>query len=98
NCTVTLCHSKTRELKKECLNADIVVAAIGKKEFVTPDMVNENTVIIDVGINFDAQGKMFGDVHCEANAKARMASAVPGGVGIITVAELFDNLCTLSRK
>ncbi len=98
NCTVTLCHSKTRELKKECLNADILVAAIGKKEFVTPDMVNENSVIIDVGINFDAQGKMFGDVHSEAAAKARMASAVPGGVGIITVAELFDNLCTLSLK
>ncbi|MDD3268291.1 MAG: bifunctional 5,10-methylenetetrahydrofolate dehydrogenase/5,10-methenyltetrahydrofolate cyclohydrolase [Syntrophomonadaceae bacterium] len=98
NCTVTLCHSKTRDLQKEALNADILVAAIGKQEFVTPDMVNEDTVIIDVGINFDAQGKMFGDVHSEASAKARMASAVPGGVGMITVAELFDNLRVLSRN
>lgn len=98
NCTVTLCHSKTRDLPREALAADILVAAIGKKEFVTPDMVNENTVIIDVGINFDVQGKMFGDVHSEASAKARIASAVPGGVGVITVAELFDNLRILSQK
>ncbi|MDD2619939.1 MAG: bifunctional 5,10-methylenetetrahydrofolate dehydrogenase/5,10-methenyltetrahydrofolate cyclohydrolase [Syntrophomonadaceae bacterium] len=98
NCTVTICHSKTRDLQKEALNADILVAAIGKREFVTPDMVNENTVIIDVGINFDTAGKMFGDVHSKASAKAQFASAVPGGVGMITVAELFDNLSILSRK
>lgn len=98
NCTVTLCHSKTRDLKNEILKADIVVAALGKKEFITPDMVTENTVIIDVGINFDENGKMFGDVHEEARAKARIASAVPGGVGVITVAELFDNLSILSRR
>lgn len=97
NCTVTLCHSKTRDLKQEALGADILVAAIGKQEFVTPDMVHDKMIIIDVGINFDAQGKMLGDVHAEAAAKAKMASAVPGGVGMITVAELFDNLCILSR-
>ncbi|MEN6350051.1 MAG: bifunctional 5,10-methylenetetrahydrofolate dehydrogenase/5,10-methenyltetrahydrofolate cyclohydrolase [Syntrophomonas sp.] len=98
NATVTLCHSKTRNLKNEILNADIVVAALGRKEFVTSDMISGNTVIIDVGINFDENGKMFGDVHHEAGAKARVASAVPGGIGVITVAELFDNLSILSRK
>jgi len=98
NGTVTLCHSRTRDLKKETLNADILVAALGKKNFVTPDMVREDTVIIDVGTNFDETGKMFGDVHEETKLKAKIASAVPGGVGVITVAELFNNLKILSKQ
>jgi len=98
NGTVTLCHSRTRDLKSETLNADILVVAIGKKNFITPDMVRENTVIIDVGTNFDETGEMFGDVHEESKAKAKIASAVPGGVGVITVAELFDNLRVLSER
>ncbi len=98
NGTVTLCHSRTKNLGNETRNADILVAAVGKANFITPDMVSEDSVIIDVGINFDENGRMVGDVHEESKAKARIASAVPGGVGLITVAELFDNLRILSQK
>jgi len=97
NATVTLCHSRTQNLAEEIRNADIVVAALGKTNFVTADMIREDTVIIDVGTNFDENGKMYGDVHEEAKNKARIASAVPGGVGVITVAELFDNLRVLNN-
>mgnify|MGYP000992883854 CR=1 FL=1 len=98
NGTVTLCHSRTKSLENETRNADILVAAVGKASFITPDMVSEESVIIDVGINFDENGRLVGDVHEESKAKARIASAVPGGVGLITVAELFDNLRILSQK
>lgn len=92
NATVTLCHTRTKDLKKEILNADILVAALGKRNYITADMIRENTIIIDAGINFDENGKMLGDVDEAAKEKAAVASAVPGGVGVITVAELFDNL------
>jgi methylenetetrahydrofolate dehydrogenase (NADP+)/methenyltetrahydrofolate cyclohydrolase len=98
NATVTLCHSRTRNLAGETLGADIVVAAVGKAEFIKPDMVNENAVLIDVGTNFTEDGKMVGDVSAVAREKVRMASAVPGGVGVITVAELFMNLTWLGSK
>ena len=98
NGTVTVCHTRTRNISQEIRNADIVIAAMGKMHFITADMVNENTVIIDAGINFDNQGKMQGDVHPDARDKARIASAVPGGVGVITVAELFDNLRILAEQ
>lgn len=101
NGTVTLCHTRTIDLKREILNADILVAALGKKNFITADMVKEGAVIIDAGINFDETGKMFGDVDEAAKEKAQVASAVPGGVGVITVAELFDNLkqiCSIKQK
>ena len=98
NGTVTVCHTRTRNLVEEIKRADILVAAMGRINFITADMVTEETVIIDAGINFDENGKMFGDVHEEAKAKARMASAVPGGVGVITVAELFDNLRILGEQ
>ena len=98
NGTVTVCHTRTRNLVEEIQRADILVAAMGKMNFITADMVTEDTVIIDAGINFDEHGKMFGDVHEEAKSKARMASAVPGGVGVITVAELFDNLRILGEQ
>ncbi|CFY08271.1 Tetrahydrofolate dehydrogenase/cyclohydrolase [Syntrophomonas zehnderi OL-4] len=97
NATVTVCHTRTRNLIDEIRRADIVVAAMGQMNFVTADMVREDTVIIDAGINFDENGKMFGDVHAEAKQKAKMASAVPGGIGVITVAELFDNLTLLGE-
>lgn len=93
--TVTLCHSRTKDLANETRQADILIAAIGKAEFITADMVKEGAVIIDAGINFTNEGKLVGDVHPEAKEKASYASAVPGGVGVITVAELFDNLCML---
>lgn len=98
NGTITLCHSRTKNLANETRNADILVAALGKANYITPDMVSEDSVIIDVGINFDENGRMVGDVHQEAKAKARIASAVPGGVGLITVAELFDNLSIISQN
>ncbi len=98
NGTVTVCHTHTRDLAQVTRDADIVIAAMGKMHFITADMVKENCVIIDAGINFDEQGKMKGDVHPDASAKARIASAVPGGVGMITVAELFDNLRILAQQ
>lgn len=98
NATVTICHSKTVNLVEETKRADILVAAVGKPNFVTPDMINEDVVVIDAGINFDEEGRMLGDVHPEAKEKARIASAVPGGVGLITVAELFKNLVYLKEE
>jgi len=101
NGTVTVCHTRTKDLKKEIFNADILVAAMGRLNFITADMVREDTVIIDAGINFDQNGKMFGDVDETAREKAAIAGAVPGGVGVITVAELFDNLkqiCVSKQK
>ncbi|MEQ8236023.1 MAG: bifunctional 5,10-methylenetetrahydrofolate dehydrogenase/5,10-methenyltetrahydrofolate cyclohydrolase [Syntrophomonadaceae bacterium] len=98
NATVTTCHTHTKDLAQETKRADILVAALGKMNFITADMVKEGGVIIDAGINFDAEGKIHGDVHPDAKAKARFASAVPGGVGGITVAELFDNLRMLAEE
>lgn len=98
NATVTLCHSRTLNLAAEMRNADIIIAALGKINFVTADMVNEDAIVIDVGTNFDENGNMYGDVDPAAKTKARVASAVPGGVGVITVAELFDNLRILHKQ
>ncbi|MEA1961795.1 MAG: bifunctional 5,10-methylenetetrahydrofolate dehydrogenase/5,10-methenyltetrahydrofolate cyclohydrolase [Bacillota bacterium] len=96
--TVTLCHSRTRDLAQETRRADIVVAAAGKIDLITDDMVREDSIVIDVGTNFEENGKMRGDVSEKAKNKAEKASAVPGGVGTITVAELFDNLRLLKDK
>lgn len=93
--TVTVCNSKTKDLAAETLQADIVIAAVGKINLITPDMVREHSIVIDVGTNFNAEGKMCGDVDPQVKDKAYMLSAVPGGVGMITVAELFDNLTAL---
>ncbi|MDD4171318.1 MAG: bifunctional 5,10-methylenetetrahydrofolate dehydrogenase/5,10-methenyltetrahydrofolate cyclohydrolase [Syntrophomonas sp.] len=98
NGTVTVCHTHTRDLGQETRNADILIAALGRMHFITAEMVKENGIIIDAGINFDEKGKMRGDVHPDACAKASIASAVPGGVGMITVAELFDNLRILAEQ
>lgn len=91
NCTVTICHSKTQNLKDVCKNADILVAAIGKPRFVTADMVKPGAVVIDVGINRTENG-LVGDVDFE-NVKeiASAISPVPGGVGPMTVAMLLEN-------
>lgn len=93
--TVTLCHTRTRQLEAETRTADIVVAAVGKAGFITADMVSEGCIIMDAGINVDENGAILGDVHPGAAARASIVSAVPGGIGMITVAELFDNLITL---
>lgn len=98
NCTVTLTHSRTKDLKTEVLRADIVVAAIGKKNFVTADMVKEGAVVIDVGINREDSTetksgfKLYGDVDFEQVApKASWITPVPGGVGLMTIVGLLKN-------
>ncbi len=98
NCTVTLCHSHTKNLKELCLQADIVVAAIGRPEFVTGDMVKEGAIVIDVGINRlpDASKKsgfrLAGDVKFDEVApRCSYITPVPGGVGPMTIAALLKN-------
>jgi len=91
NCTVTICHSKTVNLKEECLSADVLVAAIGKPKFITADMVKEGAVVIDVGINRTENG-LVGDVDFDAvKEKASHITPVPGGVGPMTIAMLLEN-------
>ena len=90
--TVTICHSKTRNLKEICRDADILIAAIGRKKFVTADMVKEGATVIDVGINRDENGKLCGDVDFEnVSKKAYAISPVPGGVGPMTITMLMYN-------
>lgn len=92
NATVTLCHSKTADLKAKCLEADIVVAAIGKAKFITADMIKEGTVVIDVGMNRDENGKLCGDVDFEnVKEKCSYITPVPGGVGPMTITMLMYN-------
>ncbi len=92
NATVTICHSKTKNIKEICRNADILVAAIGRKQFVTADMVKEGAVVIDIGINRDENGKICGDVDFEnVKEKASMITPVPGGVGPMTITMLMYN-------
>jgi len=89
--TVTIAHSKTRDLKKHAKEADIIVAAAGVPNLVTPDMVKEGVVVIDVGIN-RVEGKLIGDVDFEGlKDKASYITPVPGGVGPMTIASLLEN-------
>lgn len=91
NCTVTVCHSKTKNMAEICRQADILVAAIGKPEFVTADFVKEGAVILDVGIN-RVDDKLVGDVaYEEVSKKASCITPVPGGVGPMTIAMLLAN-------
>lgn len=98
NCTVTLTHSRTANLSEEVLAADIVVAAIGRKNFVTAEMVKEGAVVIDVGINREESSetksgfKLYGDVDFdEVSKKASWITPVPGGVGLMTIVGLLKN-------
>lgn len=98
NGTVTICHSKTRDLKEVCKSADILVAAVGRPNFVTADMVKEGAVVIDVGIN-RVDGKLVGDVDFEAvKDKCSAITPVPGGVGPMTIAMLMQNTLTAAKK
>lgn len=98
NGTVTICHSKTKDLKGICKEADILVSAVGKLHTVTKDMVKEGAVVIDVGMNRNESGKLCGDVDfddvCEV---AGAVSPVPGGVGLMTVAMLMKNCITAAK-
>ena len=92
NATVTVTHSKTRNLKEICVEADILVAAIGRADFVTADMVKDGAVVIDVGINRMDDGKLKGDVKFDEVApKCSFITPVPGGVGPMTIAMLLSN-------
>lgn len=92
NATVTICHSKTANLKEHTVNADILIAAVGRANFVKADMVKEGAVVIDVGINRNKEGKLCGDVDFEeVSKKASYISPVPGGVGPMTITELMKN-------
>lgn len=98
NATVTICHSKTENLKKHTKKADILVVAVGKKHFITEDMVKDDAIIIDVGINRE-NGKLYGDVdYDKVKTKAKKITPVPGGVGPMTVAMLMTNVITAYEK
>ena len=99
NGTVTVCHSRTKNLKEVCLRADILVAAVGRANFVTADMVKEGAVVIDVGINRLENGKLCGDVNfAEVEPKASYITPVPGCVGPMTIATLMKNTLTAAKK
>jgi methylenetetrahydrofolate dehydrogenase (NADP+)/methenyltetrahydrofolate cyclohydrolase len=105
NCTVTICHSKTPDIKKFTLDADILIVAIGKKNFITADMVKDGVVVVDVGMNRETSTvtksgyKLFGDVDFENVApKSSWITPVPGGVGLMTIIGLLKNTISSANK
>lgn len=99
NGTVTVCHSRTKNLAEICRTADILVAAVGKANFVTADMIKEGAVVIDVGMNRLESGKLCGDVNYDdCFEKAGYITPVPGGVGPMTIAMLMKNTLTSAKK
>ena len=92
NATVTMCHDKTKNLDKICKKSDIIITCVGKLGIITEHHVNENSIVIDVGINYNDKGKLEGDMPNELKKKVKMASPVPGGVGPMTIAMLMHNL------
>lgn len=97
--TVTVCHSKTKNLKDICKGADVLVAAIGRAKFVTADMVKDGAVVIDVGMNRDENGKLCGDVDFESvKDKCSFITPVPGGVGPMTITMLLYNTVTAAER
>ncbi|MBE5811860.1 MAG: bifunctional methylenetetrahydrofolate dehydrogenase/methenyltetrahydrofolate cyclohydrolase FolD [Clostridiales bacterium] len=99
NCTVTMCHSRTADLAAHTRNADVLVAAVGKAKFITADMVKPGAIVIDVGINRLADGKVVGDVDFE-NVKevAGFITPVPGGVGRMTITMLLENTVEAAER
>lgn len=99
NATVTICHSKTKNLAEICKQADILVAAVGKPKFITEDMVKDGATVIDVGINRDENGKLCGDVDFDGVVKkAAHITPVPGGCGPMTIAMLMKNTYNAAVK
>ena len=97
--TVTVCHSRTQNLKEFTKQADILISAIGKAKFVTEDMVKDGAVIIDVGINRNNEGKLVGDVDYEnVEPKTSYITPVPGGVGPMTIAMLMSNVIKATKE
>lgn len=99
NATVTVCHSKTKNLKEHTKRADVLISAIGKPKFITEDMVKEDAVVIDVGINRNEEGKLVGDVDFEnIEKKASYITPVPGGVGPMTITMLMSNVIKATKE
>ncbi|MFD2872231.1 bifunctional 5,10-methylenetetrahydrofolate dehydrogenase/5,10-methenyltetrahydrofolate cyclohydrolase [Mucilaginibacter ximonensis] len=105
NCTVTICHSRTPDIKKFTLDADILIVAIGKKNFITADMVKEGVIVVDVGMNRETSEttksgfKLYGDVDFEGVApKSSWITPVPGGVGLMTIIGLLKNTLASAKK
>ena len=99
NATVTICHSKTKDIKEVTKNSDVLVVAIGKPHFLEADMVKDGAIIIDVGINRLDTGKIVGDVDFEnVSKKASYITPVPGGVGPMTIAMLLNNVIKATRQ
>ena len=97
NATVTVCHSRTKNLKEVTKTADILVVAIGRKEFISGDMIKPGALVIDVGMNRD-EGKLYGDVNFpEAEQVAGYITSVPGGVGPMTITMLLKNTVKAAR-
>ena len=98
NGTVTICRSKTKDLKEVCQRADILVAAVGRPKMITADYIKEGVVVIDVGMDRDENGKLCGDVDFNgAEKKASYITPVPGGVGPMTIAMLMKNTLTAAK-
>ena len=99
NGTVTICHSKTKNLKETTKRADILVVAVGRPNFITGDMIKEGAIVVDVGINRGEDGKLVGDVHFESAEKvASYITPVPGGVGPMTITMLLQNTLTAAKQ
>ncbi len=99
NATVTICHSRTKDLAFFTINADILVAAVGRQKFITAEMVREGAVVVDVGINRDENGKLCGDVDFEnVKEKCSFITPVPGGCGPMTIAVLMKNTLAVTKK
>lgn len=99
NATITVCHSKTKDLREYTKKADVVISAIGKSKFVKEDMIKDGAIIIDVGINRGEDGKLTGDVDFEnVSKKASYITPVPGGVGPMTIAMLMNNVIKASLE
>ena len=99
NATVTICHSRTKNIAEITKEADILIAALGKPKFVKENMVKENAVVIDVGINRNEEGKLIGDVDFEnVSKKASYITPVPGGVGPMTIAMLMNNVAKAAKQ
>jgi len=101
NATVTVCHSRTKDLASVCRQADVLVSAVGKTGLITPDMVKEGAVVVDVAMNRNAEGRLCGDCELSVYEKASAFTPVPGGVGPMTRALLMENTmkaCRLQEK
>jgi len=99
NATVTVCHSRTKDIESITREADILIAALGKPKFVKENMVKDGAVVIDVGINRNEEGKLVGDVDFEnVSKKASYITPVPGGVGPMTIAMLMHNVVKAAKS